>query len=234
MGGSQGTSLILSTWQYFGPSTMFTGKKKNWVWTIFILFFLLKIDQLDLETCHGTQQSTWIYLDSLEVHKEQVWYFKVNRTWVCLHDSPVIGPGCGQTFCVFFLYFLKIDHLDRRTCQRTQQGTWTHRMSTAEMLAGTGSAYHVHREEDLALVKLFFHFFLISQNWPPRPRNLPVDPTGYLDTREVHMEHFWFFKVDRTWVHLLGSQGREPGSGQTFFLLLKIDHLDVGTCQGTR
>ena len=49
-------------------------------------------------------------------------------------------------------------------------------MSTAEMLAGTGSAYHVHREEDLALVK----------------------------------------------------------KKEFFFLFLKIDHLDLGTCHGTQ
>ena len=78
--------------------------------------------------------------------------FTGNRTWL------------WTNFLCFFLYFLKIDNLDRRTCQGTQQGTWTHRMSTAEILAGTGSAYHVHREEDLVLVKknIFFLFFKLT------------------------------------------------------------------------
>ena len=80
--------------------------------------------------------------------------FKVDRTWVHLPGSREREKtGSGQTF------FLKIDHRDLGTCNGTKQGTWTRRMSTAEMLAGTGSAYHVHREEDLALVKLFSIFF---------------------------------------------------------------------------
>ena len=91
-----------------------------------------------------------------------------------------------------------------------------------------GSIYPVRREEILALDKLFFFF----QNTPPRPRNLPRVPTGYLDTRKVHRGQFWFLKVDRTFACLPGSQGREPGSGQSFFFL-KIDHLDLGTCHGT-
>ena len=74
--------------------------------------------------------------------------------------------------------------------------------------------------------------FFFFQNTPPRPRNLPRVPTGYLDTRKVHRGQFWFLKVDRTFACLPGSQGREPGSGQSFFFL-KIDHLDLGTCHGT-
>ena len=76
--------------------------------------------------------------------------------------------------------------------------------------------------------------FFVSQIWPPRPRNLPWDRTGYLDTREVHRKQVWFFKVDRTWGHLPGSQGRDPGSGQTFFFFFKINHLDIGTCHRTQ
>ena len=52
-------------------------------------------------------------------------------------------------------------------------------------------------------------------------------------TRGTHGKSL-IFKVDKTWVHLPGSQGIEPGSGQTFFFFFKIDHLDLGTCPRTQ
>ena len=57
----------------------------------------------------------------------------------------------------------------------------------------------------------------MSQNGPTRPRNMSWDPTGYLDPREVHREQVLFLRVDRTWVHLPGSQGRGPGYGRENF-----------------
>ena len=86
--------------------------------------------------------------------------------------------------------------------------------------SGSPIAYQVDRVEHLSPDKLFlgfWDFFSMSQNGPTRPRNMSWDPTGYLDPREVHREQVLFLGVDRTWVHLPGSQGRGPGYGRENF-----------------
>ena len=86
--------------------------------------------------------------------------------------------------------------------------------------SGSPIAYQVDRVEHLSPDKLFlgfWDFFSMSQNGPTRPRNMSWDPTGYLDPREVHREQVSFLRVDRTWVHLPGSQGRGPGYGRENF-----------------
>ena len=108
--------------------------------------------------------------------------------------------------------------------------------------SGSPIAYQVDRVEHLSPDKLFFGilgFFSMSQNGPTRPRNMSWDPTGYLDPREVHREQVSFLRVDRTWVHLPGSQGRGPGYGREnfrgfFFYSLDMDPLHLGTLPGSR
>ena len=138
-------------------------------------------------------------------------------------------------FSDFFL-FLKIDLLDLGTCHGTQRGTWTHKRFTGNnldfsKLTEPGSLYRVHREEidhpDLGICS--------------RTQQDLGQSTMFTGKKNWLLTNFFFspqvFKVDRTWVRLPGSQGREPGFRQTFFVLflfLKIANPDLGTCLGTQ
>ena len=77
--------------------------------------------------------------------------------------------------------------------------------------------------------------FFVSQIWPPRPRNLPWDRTGYLDTREVHRQQVWFSKLTGPG-SIYQVHREEILAPDKLFLLLffKIDLLDLGTCPRTQ
>ena len=126
---------------------------------LFFSFFLfLKIDLLDLGTCHGTQRGTW-------THKR----FTGNN----LDFSKLTEPGS-----LYRVHREEIDHLDLGICSRTQQDLGQSTMFIGKKnwlltnfffllrflkLTGPGSAYQVHREENLASDKLFSFCFYFSK-----------------------------------------------------------------------
>ena len=78
--------------------------------------FFLKFDHLDLGTCHGTEQGTWTHGRFID---NQYDFSKLTGPG-CIHPvhrEEILAPD------IFFIFFLKIDHLDLGTCHGTQQGT---------------------------------------------------------------------------------------------------------------
>ena len=104
--------------------------------------FFFKIHHLDLGACQVTQQGTWTH-----------GRFTGNN----FDFSKLTGPGCGCIHPVhkeeilapdILIFFLQISHLEL--------GNLPGFNFDFSKFTGPGSIYQVHREENLALDKLFF------------------------------------------------------------------------------
>ena len=165
--------------EHLSPDKLFLG-----FWDFFLC---LKMDQLDLGTCPGTQQGTWTHG---RYTGSKFYFLRVDRTWVHLPGSQGRGPGYGrENFRGFFFFFLFSQHgppaLGNST-RFTGKGAWLRGREfsgiffiPSKWTVCTWELYQVHREEVLETDEKIFGETFFER---PRPGTRPWDPTGSWDS----------------------------------------------------
>ena len=184
--------------EHLSPDKLFLG-----FWDFFLC---LKMDQLDLGTCPGTQQGTWTHG---RYTGSKFYFFRVDRTWVHLPGSQGRGPGYGrENFRGFFVLFSQhgpptLGNSTRFTgkgaCLRGREFSGIF-FILSKWTTCTWELYQVHREEVLETdEKIFGETFSFSQGRlggpvpclrttrstgedRPRPGTRPWDPSGSWDS----------------------------------------------------
>ena len=114
--------------------------------------FFLQISHLEPGTFQGTQQGTWTHGRFTGINFDFSKFTGLGSIYQ-VHREENLALDKKKS--------LKFDHLDLGTCHESEQGTWAHGRFTGNKfdfskLTGPVSIYQVHREENLALDKLFF------------------------------------------------------------------------------
>ena len=167
--------------EHLSPDKLFLG-----FWDFFLC---LKMDQLDLGTCPGTQQGTWTHG---RYTGSKFYFLRVDRTWVHLPGSQGRGPGYGrENFRGFFFYSLDMDPLHLGTLPGSRgrgPGSGGENFRGFSLFPQNGpsapgsSTRFTGKRSWRRMRKFSGKLFYSPKLDRPRPGTRPWDPTGSWDS----------------------------------------------------
>ena len=167
--------------EHLSPDKLFLG-----FWDFFLC---LKMDQLDLGTCPGTQQGTWTHG---RYTGSKFYFLRVDRTWVHLPGSQGRGPGYGrENFRGFFFYSLNMDPLHLGTLPGSRgrgPGSGGENFRGFSLFPQNGpsapgsSTRFTGKRSWRRMRKFSGKLFYSPKLDRPRPGTRPWDPTGSWDS----------------------------------------------------